>query len=312
VRGQNQQKVINAIINKVKDIRNLNEVYNLLDLVQKNVDTSLTTSQMLSFYNIAKNILTHTKDTNADVVTFEHLYLEGHGQMIWDEGMRLTLWDYIYYRGSLKEIVNAMNINLEKKEPTLEKEFYFSINTPYEQKIIGKGVYSETWVKQVGNFVGKKKSEVLNWGASNDVKVNVEVREVSSGYSNDQVISQSLPSSFRIDHIDSTGITITVAKLIEKEPPKNEENKEDELDCSREENANNTMCVIPDFNKYTIDTAKSWKSSVSALLNATINEMPLLPDNADNAGKCYYQSVDAGTKISTVDTISISCYEKQE
>ena len=34
-----------------------------------------------------------------------------------------------------------MEINLEIKKPTLDKEFDFSINDPYENKQIGKGTY---------------------------------------------------------------------------------------------------------------------------------------------------------------------------
>ena len=34
-----------------------------------------------------------------------------------------------------------MEINLELKEPEMDKEFSFSINNPYEDTQIGKGTY---------------------------------------------------------------------------------------------------------------------------------------------------------------------------
>ncbi len=45
--------------------------------------------------------------------------------MIYDERSRLVLWDYIPNKESKKDIVNAMKVNLGKKEPTMVKEFAF-------------------------------------------------------------------------------------------------------------------------------------------------------------------------------------------
>ena len=51
------------------------------------------------------------------------------------------IYYFEYYKQSLEEIVDAMEINLELKEPEMDKEFSFSINSPYEDTQIGKGTY---------------------------------------------------------------------------------------------------------------------------------------------------------------------------
>ena len=48
------------------------------------------------------------------------------------------IYYFEYSKKSLKEISNAMKINLELKSPDMDKDFSFSINDPYEETQIGK------------------------------------------------------------------------------------------------------------------------------------------------------------------------------
>ena len=48
-RGLNQQLVIQAMINQIKNINNVNKLLEILDMVSRNMDTNLTTEQILSF-----------------------------------------------------------------------------------------------------------------------------------------------------------------------------------------------------------------------------------------------------------------------
>ncbi len=54
IRGQNQQTIIRALLNKIGDVKSLDTVYNLLDVIGDSMETNMTTSEILSFYNIAK------------------------------------------------------------------------------------------------------------------------------------------------------------------------------------------------------------------------------------------------------------------
>lgn len=136
VRGQNQQALVKASVNKLKQIRSLNEIYELLDIVGDNIDTNIDKDTMITGFDTFKNILFNSKNiTNDDFIGTQRLYLSGYDKYI------NGIYYFEYYKQSLNEIVDAMKINLELKEPKMDKEFSFSINNPYEDKQIGKGTY---------------------------------------------------------------------------------------------------------------------------------------------------------------------------
>ena len=136
VRGQNQQQIINAMLNKMKDIKSLNDFYKLLDIAGENIDTNIDKDTMITGFDTFKNILLNSKNINSeDFVGTQRLYLSGKDAYI------NGIYYFEYYKQSLEEITDAMEINLEIKKPTLDKEFDFSINDPYENKQIGKGTY---------------------------------------------------------------------------------------------------------------------------------------------------------------------------
>ena len=51
-RGQNQQLVINALINKIAKTTDINKLYSLIDILGNNLDTNMNTDRILSYYNL--------------------------------------------------------------------------------------------------------------------------------------------------------------------------------------------------------------------------------------------------------------------
>jgi len=133
VRGQNQQQIVKAIMNKLKDIRSLTKVYKLLDVVGNNIETNVDKDTMISGFDVFKNIVFNSKNINSDdFVGTQRLYLSGSDAYI------NNIYYFEYSKKSLKEITDVMKINLEKTEIKMDKEFDYSINKPYEDKQIGK------------------------------------------------------------------------------------------------------------------------------------------------------------------------------
>lgn len=195
-RGQNQQLVIQAILNKMKTIKNISQFTDILNTVSNNLDTNLSTPQILSFYNIGKDILAKSlsKD-DSDIVSIQQLYLQGDGQMIYDESMKMVLWNYIPNKDSKKEIVSAMKQNLELEDHEVIKEFSFSINEPYEKTIIGYGPYKTNYkYALLPDFSGDSKEAASSWARRNGITVSFTG---GNGY----VISQSQPANKRIDKL---------------------------------------------------------------------------------------------------------------
>lgn len=138
IRGQNQQQIVKAMTNKLKDVRSLSQLYKLLDIAGDNLDTNIDKDTMITGFDTFKNIIFNSKNINSeDFVGTQRLYLSGYDNTI------NGIYYFEYSTESLKEIVDAMKINLEIKNPEMDKEFSFSINSPYEDTQIGKGTYKK-------------------------------------------------------------------------------------------------------------------------------------------------------------------------
>ncbi|MDD3048883.1 MAG: LCP family protein [Bacilli bacterium] len=308
-RGLHQQLVIDAIINKVKNISDINKIYDILDIVQKSMDTNMTTNQILSFYDVLKDIVASTKNMpDSDLIFFEKLYLSGNGEMIYDESMKLVLYDYIYSKESLKNDVKAMKVNLGLIEPTLIKEFSFSINEPYEQQTIGKGPYSsDALLPLVPNFTNFSKQFAINWGTTNGVKITfVSVDSTNSAYTQNQVIKQSVHSSSLISMVNkNTGIVLTVVN-------KTTSATTSKTNCSLSENSSATECTMQDFtNGNKISEVNAWENSV-ILTGITINKVAVSSSGIEGAvvGDVFEQTESSkNTKVTDLpSSITIKYY----
>lgn len=205
-RGENQQLVIKAMIDKIKAIKSASQFLKILDTISNNFDSNFTTDQILSFYSIAEDLMNNDlAKNNSDLVNIQQLYLLGSGQMIYDERARMVLWDYIPNESSRKDIIKAMKINLGKLEHEVVKEFSFSIDEEYEKTIIGKGPYnSGSNYKLVPDFTGKTKDQAQK--LANQYGIRVTFDGVSG-----TVTDQSVPTNKRVDKL-SGAITLTLSK----------------------------------------------------------------------------------------------------
>ena len=139
-RNAHQQELIIAMVNKMKNIKNVKTFMNILNTVSNSIDTNLTTKQMLSFYDIAKDLMKNANE-NAQIINIDQLYLEGASKMIYDKSVKMKLYNYIPNEYSRQDIVKAMKNNLKVGKYEHIKSFNFSINKLYEKEIVGKGPY---------------------------------------------------------------------------------------------------------------------------------------------------------------------------
>ena len=145
-RGQNQQLVIEAMLEKIKSIKSIGEFTKVLNTISNSLDTNLTTKQILSFYSVAKDIVkSGISSDKSNIVSIQQLYLYGQSAMLYDKRMKMTLYDYVPNTYSRNDIVKAMKENLALADHTTTKTFSFSINNPYEKTVIGQGPYKSTY-----------------------------------------------------------------------------------------------------------------------------------------------------------------------
>ena len=213
VRGQNQQLVVKAMLNKLKDVRDLDTVYKILDTVGNNMATNMTTNEILSLYNIGKDVLTRTKDMAVeDVLSMQHLYISGADASIYDystingQGTRMRLYNFVPYRESLDAVIEAMKINLGMISPKMTKTFSFDASVPYEETIIGKMSKGSTNLTLLPDFTGDSVSYVQSYGSSHGIRIIVN----GNG---SRVVSQSVPYGADLEFVKTltinTGSTTT-------------------------------------------------------------------------------------------------------
>ena len=103
VRGQHQQLVLKALLNKLKNVRDLDTVYNLLDTISNNMETNMTTSEILSLYNIGKDILAKSGSEDAsELLGFQRLYLSGTDGSYHEPGYTTNLYMFSIYDDSFR------------------------------------------------------------------------------------------------------------------------------------------------------------------------------------------------------------------
>lgn len=231
-RNYHQQVIIMALMNKVKEIKDASTFINILNTVSNSIDTNFTTKQILSFYNIGKDIIKKSLSSDkANIVNIERLYLQGTSQMIYDERAKMVLYNYVPNTNSRKDIVRAMKENLELAEHTSIKEFSFSINKLYEKEVIGYGPYKSTGgYSLLPDFTGDSESTA----SATCAKLGLKCSFIGTGGS---VISQNYPASTRIDKIKSLTLTLSQNKK-DKNEATTIKDKDKDKDNNKDDNEN--------------------------------------------------------------------------
>lgn len=228
-RGLHQQEIVVALLNKMKTITKVTTFMDIIDTISNSLDTNLTTKQILSFYNIGKDIVKRSASKeDSNLINIQQLYLQGNGQYIYDERMRMVLYDYIPNKDSKKDIVQAMKENLELANHKTIKEFSFSINNPYEKEVIGYGPYKTSYTYDLlPDFTGDSKAQAQATANRLGISVNFTGGD---GY----VIAQEYPASKRLDKIRGS-VTLTLGGSKKEEELDDEDEKDKDKDKVTEE-----------------------------------------------------------------------------
>ncbi len=285
VRSEHQQEVIQAVLNKMKDFSSINDLKKILEVISKNIDTNMSETTIFSFYNIAKDVM--ISSSSDSVISIEKLYLDGTGQMIYDERSKLVLWDYILNQKSLTAVKKAMKDNLNGAKKELIKTFTYSIDENYEPKVIGKGYSGTEKYKLLSNLVGMKEDAADSWAKNNGVILKVEYVKDPNG-TEGSVISQDYPESKRIDLIPNKTVTIEVVKN------KTDSSTNEKVDCTKD--TTNTLCQLPNFVGKTSKDVTKWKNSISNDIDISFEE----EESKETPKTIIKQSITAKTSVKDI------------
>lgn len=188
-RIEHQQAVVSAIANKAKNIRDITTFYKLLDAVSNNIDTNMSTKEILNLYNVGKTILLNNNIKDNNLINIQKTFLTGYDLTLYLNGN--NVYTFQYYEESLNEITTAMKENLELSTPTPIKTFTFSANKPYEQTVIGKKYSSVKKNETLPDFVGSSISYAKSWVSTRNISIGIN-ENISNECTNDTIIEQDI------------------------------------------------------------------------------------------------------------------------
>ena len=244
-RAEHQQEIIMALINKMRTITEVSKFRTILDTVSNSLDTNLTTKQILEFYNVGKDIIKRSSE-QSDLINIQQMFLSGADQMIYDERMRMVLYNYVPNTRSRDAIVQAMKENLELVPHKNITTFNFSINRTYEKTIVGKGYATAGTYSLLPRFIGMSKVQA----AARAESLGLNYEFVGNG---ETVIDQSYPERKRIDKIGKNKLILTLNTKVVIE----EDEEDEEVDEENTSSENNTSSHTPSSESTPSDTTET-------------------------------------------------------
>jgi len=172
-RNKHQQQLIEAIAKRVANPSNINRIEELLNAVTNNLATNMSRNQILSLYDIMKNMVLKSFG-DGDFLSIQKTYLEWYNLSVKLSNNGIATSAVGYYPGSLDAIINLMKANLELEEKQVIKTFSFDANENYKTKVTGQGITTGGKLETMPSFIGSSVSEVEAWANERGIVLNKE------------------------------------------------------------------------------------------------------------------------------------------
>ncbi len=306
-RVQHQQLVVEAMLKELKNIKSIDDFYKIFDDVAKNIDTNMSNKQILSLYNVAKDVL-FPSNNSSNTLSIEKTYLTGYDLTMYMDNMRSFIYTFQYNRQSLEDIVDLMKVNLEIDKPKLIKTFSFDANEEYEKSVTGKKYYNEQRRELLPNFVGNTKEFVENWARERNIEVSF--KEETSPSPTGTIISQSEHNGKLVENIKSISFVVSVFSSASNEP--------EPIEPINPIEPTDPEVLLPDFTGMTIEEFNKWRANlkdvniVTDVVELSLEDILTLGgiDLKDNT--IYKQSSPKDTKLSEISSLKVYYFKKTE
>ena len=206
-RVQHQQLVVEAIANSAKNLKNVDAFFKVLDSVSANIDTNMSTNQMMNLYNVGKSML--FSGNSGSMINIQKTYLTGYDLTMYVNNLRASVYTFQYYEQSLEEIKQALKVTLEIEHNEPIKTFNFSANDTYEIPVIGKKYYTVKRQESIPNFKNKSIEYAKSWCQPRNINAVTNYVQ-NTDYTDGTIINQSVRNGILTTGISS--ITFDVVK----------------------------------------------------------------------------------------------------
>ena len=234
-RNQHQQDIIEAMARKIKQIRNLDDFRKVLDAISNNLETNMTTEQILSLYNVGKDMLLASGDNNQFAIVKTHLaYYNLPVYIAASDSYTSALG---YYPESLNAITKAMRVNLGKESETPIKSYSISYNDKYEPKVVGRGITGGAKLTLMPGFEGYSKSKAQEWCSSSGVSCEFTV--ATDPNPEGQILTQSVHDGTLMKNVSHVTFVVSNGQgSTNKDKDDDDDDDDDDKDNNKDDNGN--------------------------------------------------------------------------
>lgn len=289
-RQQHQKEVILQIIKKFIERGDISFALAALEAAADQMSTNLTLSQLTGLFNLVLNTENYTGLDTFDLIDFHQLRITGNGGLLYySYAMRLPLWVYLVYQGSLDESVNHIHEVMDEAPIGNQyPAFEFSSRKPYNRDPFYSLSYEDKYVYTPDpmpaywiTLEGLSQGEAMSWASANGVSlsvvtINPDDPSYNASYEG-MVLSQSVRYGSLVSEYRSG--TITVMGTGELDPDRH----------------------VPNFVGSHYSEAISWANAHGVYYEINWNE-----GTGGDAGQVLSQSHPAYTPIENVGTFIIS------
>lgn len=208
-RNKHQQDIIEAMAKKVKTLRSVKDFENILTAVSNNLETNMTTQQILSIYNVGKDMLQNT--TSSSSISIKKTYLAYYSLPVYLPASGSYTSALGYYPQSLEAIVKAMKINLGQETEKPVKTFKINYNEDYTTPLIGQGLTGGAKLERMPNFIGYDRYYVSSWCSKKGISCSF--REQDSLRESGEVVDQAVHEGILLKSISSATFYVSNGRL---------------------------------------------------------------------------------------------------
>lgn len=277
-RQENQQQVIQAIIDRVLQLKDINKALDVLNAAGNNVKTNMSLDQMIAIFNSLIQAINKTNLESANMLDIIGSRVMGYSSYTYNESLQLPLWISKPYAGSLIDLRALMVSNLDTPSKPTKISTQFDARLIFYQEDYFAKVYNEKEEhEKLPDFMPTMANnnwvwnDAVVWANKRNIKLVVEtIKPGDALYTENVVHNYIVGQSKKYGVKTSTFDTLTI-KVIKHN-----------LNCNLDENKQYDECKyrLPDWQDYggnltTISSAKTWFRDLG--LNVSIKYI-LIPE----------------------------------
>ncbi len=290
-RQKHQKEVIIEIVKGLLNLRDANKALEVMKIAGENFSTNLSLKQLTDVFNLILNATNYTGNSTFGMIDIQQLRITGYPSWFYNYSMRLPLWIYRLYNGSIAETQARIEDVLGEYDlNTIETVPIFNFFAEYNY--VRAPLYSETFNEQqvhepmpafVAKLTNMSYAEAQSWAAANGVTLNVTfITNDSPGYDASQegwVMSQSVRYGALVSENPVISITVMGSPMTEED-------------------------MVPNFVGGKVSDAQSWANANGIPLTVNYEDT----DDASKANIIIEQSVAAGSDKRNVKSLEIKAY----